>query len=335
MSDAYAYPPGYYLELVRHAAEPAFETAHEQVAYWGREWGAQDEVGPLEVVLMRRPRDEWRVVREDCWDERAQALVDPDGTWYWDARTGPNLDRVHAQHAGLVAALEAEGVEIVFVEGYDPRHMRAIYTRDPLVTVPGGAIVGRLAPVMRKGEERLVTQAIGAMGMPILRTIQGTGMLEGGSFAKITPTVAAYSTSIRCNVEGARQLEEVLRTQGIELIVVPMGGWSIHLDGHFAMVDVDRALVDPLGLPYWFLDRLKELRIETIVCPPGEEWAINSLVVRPGKLIMGDDNPRTRALLESRGIDVVAIPYDEIQKAGGGIHCSTMELVRRPASVSA
>jgi arginine deiminase len=27
----------------------------------------------------------------------------------------------------------------------------------------------------------------------------------------------------------------------------------------------------------------------------------------------------------------MGIPYDEIQKGGGGIHCSTMELVRDPA----
>ena len=36
-------------------------------------------------------------------------------------------------------------------------------------------------------------------------------------------------------------------------------------------------------------------------------------------------------LLEQRGIDVVTVPYDEVQKGGGGVHCSTMELVRDPA----
>jgi len=30
-------------------------------------------------------------------------------------------------------------------------------------------------------------------------------------------------------------------------------------------------------------------------------------------------------------MEVIAIPYDEIQKGGGGVHCSTMELVRDPA----
>ena len=31
------------------------------------------------------------------------------------------------------------------------------------------------------------------------------------------------------------------------------------------------------------------------------------------------------------GIEVVTVPYDEIHKNGGGVHCSTMELVRQPA----
>jgi N-dimethylarginine dimethylaminohydrolase len=111
-----------------------------------------------------------------------------------------------------------------------------------------------------------------------------------------------------------------------------MGGWSIHIDGHLGMVDVDKALVDVPGLPYWFLERLRELGIEPIPCPREEEWAINSLVLRPGRVLMCDRYQRTAELLERRGIEVVGIPYDEIQKGGGGIHCSTMELVRDPAS---
>jgi N-dimethylarginine dimethylaminohydrolase len=325
------YPFGYFLSLCRHAEEPPFESAEEQTTYWGREWGAVDDVGRLRTVLMRRPRDEWSVVDPSCWNERAQALVDPGGLWYWESREPPDLARVHDQHAALEAALAAEGVEIVHVEGYEARHVRAIYTRDPLVTVRGGAVIGRLAPVMRKGEERYVTQALAALGMPILRTVQGTGMLEGGSFVRLTPKVAAFGTSIRCNDSGAEQLDEVLRRQGVELVVVPMAGWSIHLDGHLGMVDVDKALVDPLGLPYWFLDRLRELGIEAIYAAPGEEWAINSLCLRPGRILMCDGYPRTRQLLEQRGVEVVVVPYDEVQKGGGGIHCSTMELVRDPA----
>ena len=45
---------------------------------------------------------------------------------------------------------------------------------------------------------------------------------------------------------------------------------------------------------------------------------------------MPDDSPRTAELLERRGIEVIRIPYHELHKNGGGIHCSTMELRRDP-----
>ena len=268
---------------------------------------------------MRVPGDEFARVRTDCWDERAQALVDPDGGWYWESREAPDLELIQSQHAGLRSALEAEGVDVVVIqESAAPHLSRPMYTRDPLCTVPGGAIIGRMAPAMRRGEERAVTQAVAELGMPILRTIHGAGLLEGGSFVKLTPRLAAYGTSFRCNPEGARQLREVLDVLGIELLVFPLPGWSIHIDGHIGMVDVDKALVDAAGLPYWFLDRLAAEGIEAIPCPAGEEWAINSLAVRPGKVIMCDGYPRAREALERRGVEVVAVAYDEIQKGGGG-----------------
>lgn len=325
-------PFGYHLSLCPAVPEPPFQDPGELERVWGRRWGASDEVGRLRVVLVREPRGEWSRVRADAWNEAAGALVDPDGGWYWESREEPDLDLVAAQHRGLVDALRAEGVEVVFVEGDAPPHLtRPIYTRDPLVTVPGGAIIGRMAPAMRRGEEPLVTRAVAAAGMPILRTITGTGLVEGGSLVKLRPDVAAYGTSIRCNEEGARQLRAALADLGIELIVVPMAGWSIHLDGHLGMLAPDAALVEVNGLPYWFLDRMRALGIEVIPCPEGEEWAINSLALAPGRILMCDRYPRTRELLERRGMEVVAIPYDEIQKGGGGVHCSTMELVRDPA----
>ena len=238
-------PYGYHLSLCPSQPEPPFQDAAELERVWGRRWGASDEVGRLRSVLVRAPRGEWDVVRADAWNEAAGALVDPGGMWYWESREPPDRERVAAQHRGLVSALRAEGVEVVFVEGDGPAHLtRPIYTRDPLLTVPGGAIIGRMAPAMRRGEEPLVSLAVAAAGMPILRTITGTGLVEGGSFVKLRPTVAAYGTSFRCNEEGARQLRDALADLGIELIVVPMVGWSIHLDGHLGMLSPEAALVE-------------------------------------------------------------------------------------------
>src|SRR5439155_16061029 len=109
----------------------------------------------------------------------------------------------------------------------------------------------------------------------------GTGTLEGGSFVKLKPGLAAFGTSIRCNEEAARQLADVLARIGWELLVVPLSGYTIHLDLHLAMVDVDRALVDVPGLPFWFLEELRKRDIEAIAPDPDEAWAINALCLRP------------------------------------------------------
>jgi N-dimethylarginine dimethylaminohydrolase len=321
-------PEAYYQSLFPPLAEPPFGAPEELERVWGSRWGANSEVGRLRSVLMRRPGPELERIRADAWDASLGALVDPAEGWYWESEDPPDPELVQDQYDGLVTRLEAEGVDVHFAEPIDSRFSKAMYMRDPLVTVPGGAIIGRLAPRMRRGEERSVAAAVASLGMPILRTISGTGLVEGGSFAKLSPGVAAFGTSIRCNDEGARQLAEALTPLGIELVVVPMGGFSIHLDGAFAMVDVDKALVHPPSLPYTFLERLGELGIEPIWCHPDEDWAVNSLVLAPGRVLMCEGYDRTADRLDRRGVEVVTIPYDEIQKNGGGIHCSTMELIR-------
>jgi N-dimethylarginine dimethylaminohydrolase len=309
---------------------PPFDAPDELTSVWGRAWGAADEVGPLKMVLMRRPGSEFEAMANGRFDEKRGVIVDPDGHWYWNCTEPPDVERVRAQHDGLVAALRAEEVEVVFAEELLPPLFNGVFTRDPLVTVRGGAVICRLAPRQRRGEGASILRALASLGMPVLRTIAGSGTLEGGSFVKIRPDVAAVGLSTRCNEEGADQLDEVLRRLGIELIRVPLPGFSIHLDGHMAMVDRDKALVDGSGLPYWFIKRLADMGIQVLWPHPEESWSINCIVIRPGRLIMSDSSPHTRQLLEDHGIEVVSIPYDEVQKFSGGVHCSTMELIREP-----
>jgi len=109
-------------------------------------------------------------------------------------------------------------------------------------------------------------------------------------------------------------------------------GYDIFIDGSFLMVDKELALIDPTGLPYSFLERLKALGIRTIEIEPADnKWIVNSLAIAPGKLIMpeGGSN-RTLDALAQQGVTWTTLPYDKMQLNGGGIHCSTMPLVRDP-----
>jgi len=310
--------------LMETAAEPPFHDELEAV--WGRPWGAHDEVGRLEVVLVRAPGSALRPIRADAWNPTAQALVDPDGGWYWTRREPPDTARAAAQHDGLIEALQAEGVEVVRAEPMASRFTKAMYVRDPMITVPGGAIITRTAVRMRRGEEADLTRAVAAAGMPILATLTGSATLEGGSFVKLRDGLAALG-----NDAGAEQLRSILAGIGWELIVVPLPGYTIHLDLHLAMLAGDLALIDSAGLPYTFLVRLRELGVELIELEPGEAWGVNLLALAPRRVLIASGSPRTAQRLAEAGVEVVTVAYDELHPNGGGIHCSTMELVRRPA----
>jgi N-dimethylarginine dimethylaminohydrolase len=321
------------LERIPPKPEPPFSDRTMQERVWGRQWGVGDDVGQLGLVALHRPGDEMKTIDPDKYDESIEALIDDREQWYWRDSVGPDIDLMQRQHDGLRAALEAEGVEIVDVGG-SLGDVKAVFTRDQAIAVDGGAIICRMGPVGvehgygRRGEEAFITKVIANLGMPILRTISGTGLIEGGSFCFLNSRTAALGLSFRQNEEGARQLEEVLRTTGTRLIRIPLTGHSLHLDGAIVMVDHDKALINVTRLPYWFLDELKELGIEPIHAWPSEGHAVNCLAVRPGKVIISEGCPHTVERLNRAGVETVEIDYSEIRKNGGGIHCSTLPLIR-------
>ena len=175
----------------------------------------------------------------------------------------PPLAEMQAQHDAFVAALQARGVEVHVVDGVDGGRLKSCYTRDPLIMVKGGAIVCRMGTRIRRGEELAITRTLARLGIPILRTLSGSALMEGGSFAWINPKTAVIGCGIRVNREGAEQVAEVLKRQGVELLVIDLVGYDIHIDGSFLMIDRDLALVDPFGLPFSFLEKLKELKVRT------------------------------------------------------------------------
>lgn len=314
-------------------AEPPFEDEAELLHTWGKVWGIDNDVGRIRSILMHRPGTEMNVVDPAKRLAEIGSYGDPAVGWYFQSDTPPDIPLMQSQHDAYVAALQAEGVEVHFVDGEAGNRLKQVYTRDPLIMVKGGAIVCRMGARIRRGEELAVTRTLARLGIPILRTISGSGIMEGGSFAWLNEKTCAIGVGVRVNREGAEQVAEVLKRQGVELIVTDLVGYDIHIDGSFLMIDRDLALVDPFGLPFSFLEKLKELKVRTIeITPADNKWIINSLAVAPGELIMPEGaTNRTLDRLASHGVRWTVLPYSAMQLNGGGIHCSTTPLIRDPA----
>ncbi len=312
--------------------EPAFEVPEQQEAVWGRRWGCDSDVGRLRTVLMHRPGDELKVVDPTKRMEELGSFGDPAEGWYWRGDEVPALEALQSEHDALVEALRRHDVEVVFLDRCAPGRMKSCYTRDSCIAVKGGAIVTRLGPKIRRGEEGPVSETLGRLGMPILRTVHGTGIMEGGSFVWLNQSTAVIGRSSRVNEAGARQVEDVLREQGVELLRVDLTGYRLHIDGALVMVDVNTAIINPVQLPFWFLEKLGELGIRTVEVHPDDPVStVNCLAMAPGKVIMSAGaSAKTKRRLDSLEIETIEIPYERMFLGGGGIHCSTSPLIRDP-----
>jgi N-dimethylarginine dimethylaminohydrolase len=318
--------------LLGAEAEPPFEDPEEMVRVWGRRWGVENDVGQLRMVLVARPGDEWkRMAAGGVWHEEAGSWIDAGGQWYWMDRDRPDIPKAQSQHDCLAETLRREGAEVVYLGDCLPHLTRSVFTRDVALVVPGGAIVCRMATSYRRGEEQAVSRGLAQLGMPILHTVRGRALVEGGSFAILDQKTAVLGLSHRINEEGASQVRRVLADLGMELITIELPGLMYHLDGVFVMVDYDKALINFNYLSRRFIEKLADKGIETIDVDPDEGlFAVNCLAVRPGRVVMSLHAVRTAEKLCKAGIEIVSVEYDEIPKSGGGIHCSTLPLVRDP-----
>lgn len=309
--------------------EPAFETAEQLERWWGRAWGCTNDVGQLRVVLMHRPGPEVNVVDASKRLD-SNALGDEQAGWYWRGAEAPDLPAMQAQHDAYVALLRREGVEVVYLEAAAPGRMKSCYTRDSVISVAGGAIVTRLGAKIRRGEELPVTRTLAKLGCPILRTISGAGVAEGGSFAWLNKSTAVLGLSSRNNEEGARQIAEVLRSQGVELLTVTLTGYRLHIDGLFVMLGPDLALANVTLLPFWFIEKLSTIGVRLVeIHHEDDSSIINSLAVAPYRIIMPEGASRsTIDQLELHGVEVLTLAYDKMISGGGGLHCSTGPLMR-------
>ncbi|MDU4694315.1 MAG: arginine deiminase family protein [Paenibacillus sp.] len=326
--------PSSYPYLSRKLVLEPFHDPELLEAVWTSRWGADNPIGPLRLVLMHAPSEEVLLLHDHAGAiESGPVLLQhirgkPSKS---NGTAAPKLKRLQAQHQALAAALEKEGVRILWLDPPDKPWPEMMYTRDLGMVIPGGVILSRLALYVRYGETALAARTLGAAGVPILGMIQGGGFAEGGSFVMLDRQTAVLGRSERVNPEGIEQVRHILSLQQIELLVIDLPASIIHLDEAFLMVDRRKALVNIALLPYWFLEELHGRGFELLhVDPRDPALTINGLTLAPGKVLFSADGKHTIDLLSSQGVQVIPVETSEIAKMGGGIHCCTLPLIREP-----
>jgi N-dimethylarginine dimethylaminohydrolase len=292
---------------------------NDMVDVWG-DWGSGSECGVLRAVLLRRPGPE------------LDAIEDFDSV---QMRADLNPDLARAQHDDLVGAYQKHGVTVHLVEAGRIDKPNSFFLRDLMLMTPEGAIITRPASTVRAGEERLVSDALGRLGVPILMTVHGFGTFEGADVMWANEDLCFLSEGLRTNEEGADQVERILREIGVKEVVrigLPYG--AMHLDGLLNFPDRDCAVVWPNRTPLKIVQTLRNrgFRIlemvddrEAFTCLP-----LNFVALQPGEILMPAGGQTMQAAYEAAGITCHTVEIGELIKAGGGIHCMTAFLKRDP-----
>ena len=241
---------------------------------------------------------------------------------------GVDVERAKRQHQVFVQTLRQEGIQVILAET-DRRSNYQLNARDLGVATRKGIVFGRFLLPKRWGEHRLAERTFAREGIPLYHQISA-GNFEGGDFVYINHRKAAVGTGIRTDILGIKCLEVALHDAGLEFVMVDFEEKYLHLDMLFNAAAEKVAVVCTEALPEDFLRLLDEEGFFLIEISPQEalDHGTNFLPIGNNTIISHTKIPRINEELERRGLRVVPLELDELQKSGGGPRCMSFPLLR-------
>lgn len=276
---------------------------------WGS-CGISTQFMPLKSVLLHRPGSEM------------SDLVDPDSVQMLNI---PDSELASKQHDSMAGAYRAAEVKVYYVDPPGVPTVNQMFIADLMFMTPEGVIIARPASTVRAGEERWVARRLAQLGVPIVKSIRGTGIFEGADAAWIDEDTVMVATGHRTNREGLWQVSSVLNEMGVDTFHVGLPYGSMHLMGGLRIVDEDLALCWPGRVPYDAVAELRDRGFSVYFIPDLDEayegMSLNFVTLAPRKILMPGGNPVTEAFYEDLGIEYKTVMIDELIKAAGAVGC--------------
>jgi len=302
--------------------QPRSTVSREELgSIWGP-CGLDSEWRPLRSVLLHRPGRELEAVMENPGEH---LMLEE-----------PRAEAMAVEHDGLAGVYRSRGVEVSYVQPPTAPPPNQLFVADLFAMTPEGAILGRPASRVRAGEERWAALALSDRGVPILRSVRGSGTFEGADLMWLGPDQALVGQGLRTNAEGVRQVRSALRDMGIDSAVTQLPPGTMHLMGQLRIVDQDLALAWPGRLPADAVEALEAHGLQVRFLPDEREAtqgaALNFVVLGPREIVMPAGNPVSQAFYQELGIACTTVEVSEIGKAAGSIGCMTGILERETSA---
>jgi dimethylargininase len=224
-------------------------------------------------------------------------------------RVPADADRAARQHSAYVAAVATAGWSVHEVAPADDLPDCA-FVEDTVVVLGDLAVLTRPGAAERRPEVAAAEAAIRSLGLEVA-AIEAPGTLDGGDVLRVGRTVYVGRGG-RTNAEGIRQLRRHAVRAGRTVVPVRLRD-VLHLksavtalpDGTFVAFDASR--FDAAPFP-------------ALRAVP-EEGGAHVVLLGGGTILMAASAPRTAAMLDDLGFDVVTVDIGEFEKREGCVTC--------------
>ncbi|MBF0315691.1 MAG: hypothetical protein HQK50_07850 [Oligoflexia bacterium] len=282
------------------------------------------EVGGIQEICLRHVQDAFG----------SQELLEKE----WQAlrySSCPHYEKALKEYEALLKIFSDHKIKVHFYPSDPSLTIDSIYVRDASIVTPYGVVLCAMGKPARACEPAVAKKFYHAHNIHVLGEIVGSGKIEGGDLVWLDRTHVAVAHSYRTNLEGIRQLQELLG-KSVEIIVVPLphyqgSGDVFHLMSILSPIDHDLLLVYSPLMPIVFREWLLAKGYHLVEVPEDEflSMGCNVLAIAPRKALMIEGNPKTKHALEACGTEVITIKGEEIcHKGQGGPTCLTRPLFR-------
>jgi dimethylargininase len=223
-----------------------------------------------------------------------------------------DLSRAREEHLRYREALKELGLEVVLLD-HDDIHPDSCFVEDTTIVHKGKALICRLEPQSRRGEETAVERIL--RNRFRVRRVEAPGTIEGGDVVHL-PKGLVSGLSQRTNESGVRQAMEWLEVN-VDTIVDPD---IVHLKSYVTYLGKNTAICTKR-----FMNHPALRGLQLLVVPDEEGYAANTLAIGD-TVLMSSRRARAQKMVRDSGFDVISLDTSEFEKCEGALTCLSIIL---------
>lgn len=226
----------------------------------------------------------------------------------------PVYGKLLEQHASYVEALKKCGVAVTHLPASEA-FPDSTFVEDTAVLTPEFAVITNPGAASRKDETIEMEEVLKGFYRK-LHYIKAPGTLEGGDIL-LAEDHFYIGISNRTNEEGARQLKEIVESEGYQGTIVPLEKF-FHLKTGVTYLGDNRVVVAGEFINHPLFESYEKITVSD-----EEEYAANCIRVND-YVIIPKGYPVTMKKINDAGYKTIELETSELKKHDGGLSCLSL-----------